>query len=138
MNKNEFISKWKYRSVEGKGICDSEKELISDLENLTPDYENLKEAVTLLQEVKDGYLNPTSKIDKAISIIKESKLYTGKEVTEMMKASFRAGKRKMKCECHNEIKTGQTSVMCCNICGKPDETFWTNEPLSDIRYPSGD
>ena len=30
----------------------------------------------------------------------------------------------IKCTCKNEIKTGQTSVMCCNICGKPDEKFW--------------
>lgn len=28
------------------------------------------------------------------------------------------------CECNSEYKTGQTSVMCCNVCGKPDEDFW--------------
>lgn len=32
--------------------------------------------------------------------------------------------KNIKCQCDNEIKTGQTSVMCCNICGKPDEDFW--------------
>lgn len=30
----------------------------------------------------------------------------------------------MKCNCKDEIKTGQTSVMCCNVCGLPDEEFW--------------
>lgn len=28
------------------------------------------------------------------------------------------------CTCDINDKTGQTSVMCCNICGKPDEEFW--------------
>ncbi len=40
------------------------------------------------------------------------------------------GRKDIKCECDNEIKTGQTSVMCCNICGKPDEYFWSTGPLS--------
>ena len=47
-------------------------------------------------------------------------------VSYLMKASYRAGKREIKCDCNNEIKTGQTSVMCCNLCGKPDEDFWNN------------
>lgn len=38
-----------------------------------------------------------------------------------------------KCRCSDEIKTGQTSVMCCNVCGRPDECFWiagqTQEPV---------
>lgn len=38
----------------------------------------------------------------------------------------------MKCNCNQEVKTGQTSVMCCNICGLPDEDFW-QPPLSSIR-----
>lgn len=28
------------------------------------------------------------------------------------------------CTCHESEKTGQTSVMCCNKCGLPDEDFW--------------
>jgi len=28
------------------------------------------------------------------------------------------------CKCNNEIKTGQTSIMCCNVCGLPDEQWW--------------
>ena len=28
------------------------------------------------------------------------------------------------CKCDNEIKTGQTSAMCCNICGLPDDENW--------------
>lgn len=60
----------------------------------------------------------------------KEKSYSGKEVSEMMKSSFKAGKRQIQCTCDNEIKTGQTSVMCCNICGKPDEHWWSNGPLS--------
>ncbi|MBP7316587.1 MAG: hypothetical protein KA968_15370 [Chitinophagaceae bacterium] len=60
----------------------------------------------------------------------KGKSYSGKEVSEMMKSSFKAGKRQIQCTCDNEIKTGQTSVMCCNICGKPDEHWWSNGPLS--------
>ena len=29
------------------------------------------------------------------------------------------------CECSNDIKHGETSIMCCNHCGKPTEEFWT-------------
>ena len=31
------------------------------------------------------------------------------------------------CQCPQEIKTGQTSAMCCNICGKPDDPAWVVE-----------
>lgn len=33
------------------------------------------------------------------------------------------------CQCKPEDKHGQTSVMCCNHCGMPDEEFW-KPPLS--------
>jgi len=33
----------------------------------------------------------------------------------------------IKCQCNESDKTGQTSVMCCNCCGLPDEDFWTNQ-----------
>lgn len=29
------------------------------------------------------------------------------------------------CECKGEERHGETSVMCCNHCGKPTEEFWT-------------
>ena len=32
----------------------------------------------------------------------------------------------IKCKCPDNIKHGQTSVMCCNHCGLPDEDFWNN------------
>jgi len=35
------------------------------------------------------------------------------------------------CTCHDSEKHGQTSVMCCNKCGLPDEEFWHN-PSSPI------
>lgn len=57
------------------------------------------------------------------------KIQEVKQFAEMMKASFRAGKKQINCECNNEIKTGQTSVMCCNICGKPDEKFLANNKI---------
>ncbi len=28
------------------------------------------------------------------------------------------------CSCEEEDKRGETSVMCCNDCGKPTEDFW--------------
>ena len=56
---------------------------------------------------------------------KEGKTYSGSEVANMMKGSYKAGVKEIKCQCDNEIKTGQTSVMCCNVCGLPDEKFWT-------------
>jgi hypothetical protein len=64
----------------------------------------------------------------------KEKSYSGKEVSEMMKSSFKAGKRQIQCTCDNEIKTGQTSVMCCNICGKPDEDFWRNGVVADHDF----
>jgi hypothetical protein len=66
-------------------------------------------------------------LEERISIMGQGKVYSGKEVSEMMKASYKAGYKEIKCNCDNEIKTGQTSVMCCNICGKPDEKFWSNK-----------
>lgn len=39
----------------------------------------------------------------------------------------------MKCKCDPEIKTGQTSVMCCNICGLPDEEFWQPIQSEEIK-----
>jgi hypothetical protein len=52
---------------------------------------------------------------------------TEDEIVEM----FIDKKEDLKCSCDNEIKTGQTSVMCCNICGKPDEKFWTKGEIED-------
>ena len=58
--------------------------------------------------------------------------YSGKEVADMMKGAYRAAKSEIiKCTCSNEIKTGETSVMCCNICGKPVECFWNFPDLID-------
>ena len=65
--------------------------------------------------------------------INEGKMYSGKEVAEMMKSSYKAGLKEIKCNCDNEIKTGQTSVMCCNVCGKPDEAFWSNIDLAEFK-----
>ena len=56
-----------------------------------------------------------------------AKMYSGNEVAKMMKASYQAGTKEIKCHCDNKTKTGQTSVMCCNMCGKPDESFWPNK-----------
>jgi hypothetical protein len=33
--------------------------------------------------------------------------------------------KKIGCQCPNGAKHGETSVMCCNECGKPTEQFWT-------------
>jgi len=33
------------------------------------------------------------------------------------------------CTYHDSEKHGQTSVMCCNKCGLPDEEFWHNPSL---------
>jgi hypothetical protein len=29
------------------------------------------------------------------------------------------------CVCPNEIKTGTVAIHCCNLCGKPDEDWWS-------------
>lgn len=34
------------------------------------------------------------------------------------------------CVCPNDIKTGTVSIHCCNLCGKPDEKWWRNNPTS--------
>lgn len=73
MNKEDFIKKWKYRTISNgftSEIYDCEKELRSELNELEKDNSNTLNAINLLQEVKDGYLNPTAKIDKAISLLK--------------------------------------------------------------------
>lgn len=31
------------------------------------------------------------------------------------------------CRCPDKIKHGETSVMCCNECGRPTEEFWTKK-----------
>jgi hypothetical protein len=31
------------------------------------------------------------------------------------------------CHCSNEIKTGTLSIDCCNICGRPDEDWWSKK-----------
>lgn len=33
----------------------------------------------------------------------------------------------IECQCKNEDKHGETSIMCCNHCGKPTEEFWTKK-----------
>lgn len=46
----------------------------------------------------------------------------------------------IKCQCKESDKHGQTSVMCCNHCGLPDEDFWSNgeensvSNLPDVVY----
>jgi ribosomal protein L37AE/L43A len=34
-------------------------------------------------------------------------------------------KAKTKCNCPENIKTGSTTVWCCNICGYPDDNAWS-------------
>lgn len=46
---------------------------------------------------------------------------------EISIAMMRLAIENIGCQCSNEIKTGTTSIHCCNICGKPDEEFWTNQ-----------
>ena len=41
------------------------------------------------------------------------------------------------CQCPQEIKTGQTSAMCCNICGKPDDPMWVISENVDKSFPHG-
>ena len=31
------------------------------------------------------------------------------------------------CRCPEKIKHGETSIMCCNECGRPTEEFWTKK-----------
>ena len=33
------------------------------------------------------------------------------------------------CQCSNEIKTGTLSIDCCNICGRPDEDWWSKKTI---------
>ncbi len=35
--------------------------------------------------------------------------------------------RSIACACKDEIKHGETSIMCCNHCGLPTESFWTKK-----------
>lgn len=37
-------------------------------------------------------------------------------------------KSEIKCQCKPDDTTGETSVMCCNNCGKPTEDFWIKSP----------
>jgi hypothetical protein len=43
---------------------------------------------------------------------------------EMLKV--RKQKKQLGCSCSPEETCGETSIMCCNNCGKPTEVFWTN------------
>lgn len=36
------------------------------------------------------------------------------------------------CKCKEEDKHGETSIMCCNECGLPTETFWKSEPSDEV------
>lgn len=38
------------------------------------------------------------------------------------------------CTCPQEIKPGQTQISCCNICGKPDEEFWTGKKEQEVQH----
>jgi hypothetical protein len=44
------------------------------------------------------------------------------------------------CNCKEEEKTGTTTVMCCNICGMPDDPAWSvNQWISvEDRLPEDD
>jgi hypothetical protein len=36
-------------------------------------------------------------------------------------------REQLACHCSNEIKTGTLSIDCCNICGRPDEDWWSKK-----------
>jgi hypothetical protein len=48
-------------------------------------------------------------------------------IIKAMKQACKEEAENIKCNCKKANKTGETSVMCCNICGKPTEDFWTNK-----------
>lgn len=49
------------------------------------------------------------------------------QVINILSESSPAGAAEgIKCKCPDNIKHGQTSVMCCNHCGLPDEDFYDN------------
>jgi hypothetical protein len=37
------------------------------------------------------------------------------------------------CSCVDEDKHGETSIMCCNECGKPTEEFW-HEGMDEVVF----
>jgi hypothetical protein len=36
-------------------------------------------------------------------------------------------REQLSCHCSNEIKTGTLSIDCCNICGRPEEDWWSKK-----------
>lgn len=54
--------------------------------------------------------------------VHEGKITSGRMVEIMNEMAFEAY-QELACECQS--RTGETSVMCCNHCGKPTEEFWT-------------
>lgn len=59
MNTDDFLIKWKYKHVEGFGICDCEKELVEDLSKLhNSEIDSLKEQLAIASEqIPKGALN---------------------------------------------------------------------------------
>ena len=49
------------------------------------------------------------------------------DFTTMLKRVQYKMDNNIKCTCTNEVKTGQTDVMCRNVCGLPDEDFWNKK-----------
>jgi len=51
----------------------------------------------------------------------------GHDEKSMDEIDERKIERGIGCSCRNDDKHGETSIMCCNRCGKPMEDFWTKQ-----------
>jgi len=54
--------------------------------------------------------------------ISNGEITTGRMAEVLNEMAFEAY-RDIACDCQS--RSGETSVMCCNHCGKPTEDFWT-------------
>jgi hypothetical protein len=91
----------------------------------------MREAIELPDEVKKRLMDLFERFmpkEVALDNYKQMAMY---EAYHLIKGSAFTEQRavetrNIKCQCKPDEKHGQTSVMCCNDCGLPDEDFWSN------------
>ena len=77
-----------------------------------------------LENAITGYKTKTKAYENQVEENKGLKIQSRALQDAVNELQSQLEKQSIKCQCKEEAKTGQTSVMCCNICGLPDEDFW--------------
>jgi hypothetical protein len=90
-----------------------------------------KTAIELAKEyANEMYPLSGNETEKELGIIGRDRIHLEIAFNAGFKAAsqLQQQERDIQCKCSREEKTGYVQINCCNLCGLPEEEWWTQSP----------